>query len=386
MKLAYADRDSYYADPAFVDVPGEGLLSKAYARERAKLIDPQRASRAFIAGNPLAHDSRVKSWRFWVANLADAVQPGAKGPDAEPIRGTFKDTTHIAIIDKDGNVFDSTPSGGWIGGAVILGETGIGMSVRGEQFWLDATRAAQLRPRSRPRYTLTPSIVLRNGQPFMALGTPGGVRRALDVRHGAHAGVLREHLPLVRDVMERMRASGLDDVPVVVGGIIPPADADIPVPGRPDRGHGSNRFGLSAGWREDDFFLEARIRPAYHHLMDADAGLEQAVRAHGMGGQARGAAGDPRARRPRGARHGRDRRDVDQPGSVRDRRGAVVRMGAIRRRVRRQVHPGHAGHRPGPEAGRGRRLHRRGARPGPLLRLAHRRQVRGPVHFAAGHR
>jgi gamma-glutamyltranspeptidase/glutathione hydrolase len=57
---------------------------------------------------------------------------------------------------------------------VVLGKTGIAMSVRGEQFWLDKTRAAQLRPRSRPRYTLTPSIVLRNGEPFMALGTPGG--------------------------------------------------------------------------------------------------------------------------------------------------------------------------------------------------------------------
>ena len=88
--------------------------------------------------------------------------------------GRSKDTTHIAIIDKDGNVFDSTPSGGWIGGAVVLGKTGIAMSVRGEQFWLDPTRAAQLRPRSRPRYTLTPSIVLRDGEPFMALGTPGG--------------------------------------------------------------------------------------------------------------------------------------------------------------------------------------------------------------------
>ena len=106
--------------------------------------------------------------------MADAVRPGAEVPNAEPIRGTLKDTTHIAIVDKDGNVFDSTPSGGWIGGAVILGETGIGMSVRGEQFWLDPNRAAQLRPRSRPRYTLTPSIVLRNGAPFMALGTPGG--------------------------------------------------------------------------------------------------------------------------------------------------------------------------------------------------------------------
>jgi gamma-glutamyltranspeptidase/glutathione hydrolase len=174
LKLAYADRDTYYADPAFVQVPGEGLLSKAYARGRAALIAPGHASRGFIAGNPLAFDSKVKAWPFWVANMADAVQPGAKGPNAEPIRGTFKDTTHIAVIDKDGNVFDSTPSGGWIGGAVILGETGIGMSVRGEQFWLDTTRAAQLRPRSRPRYTLTPSIVLKDGAPFMALGTPGG--------------------------------------------------------------------------------------------------------------------------------------------------------------------------------------------------------------------
>ena len=174
LKLAYADRDTYYADQAFVQTPGEGLLSKAYAKERATHLDPARASTAFAAGNPLPFDSRVKEWKFWVANVSDGTQPGRPGPDAEPIRGTLKDTTHIAIIDKAGNIFDATPSGGWIGGAVILGNTGIGMSVRGEQFWLDKTRAAQLRPRSRPRYTLTPSIVLRNGQPFMALGTPGG--------------------------------------------------------------------------------------------------------------------------------------------------------------------------------------------------------------------
>lgn len=174
LKLAYADRDSYYGDPAFVETPGEGLLSRAYARERATEIDPKRASRSFIAGNPLPFDSKVKEWKYWVANIADGYKPGQPAPNAEPLRGVTKDTTHIAIIDKDGNIFDSTPSGGWIPGAVILGKTGIGMSVRGEQFWLDKTRAAQLRPRARPRYTLTPSIVLRDGQPFMALGSPGG--------------------------------------------------------------------------------------------------------------------------------------------------------------------------------------------------------------------
>ncbi len=88
--------------------------------------------------------------------------------------GIPKDTTHMSVIDKDGNMFDTTSSGGWISGAVILGDTGIAMSIRGEQFWLDETRAAQLRPRARPRYTLTPSLVLKDGKPFMALGTPGG--------------------------------------------------------------------------------------------------------------------------------------------------------------------------------------------------------------------
>jgi gamma-glutamyltranspeptidase/glutathione hydrolase len=174
LKLSYADRDTYYADPEFVRVPAQGLLSKAYAKERAKLIDPRKANRTFVAGNPLPYDQTVHEWKYWVANIRTERRPGDPLPEAEPVAGESRDTTHIAIIDRAGNVFDSTPSGGWIRGAVILGKTGIGMSIRGEQFWLDKSRAAQLRPRSRPRYTLTPSIVLRDGQPFMALGTPGG--------------------------------------------------------------------------------------------------------------------------------------------------------------------------------------------------------------------
>jgi gamma-glutamyltranspeptidase / glutathione hydrolase len=189
LKLAYADRDTYYADPAFVTVPGTGLLSKEYAKERAKLIDPKRASKSFIAGDPLKHDPQVKTWTYWKANIADGTKMNT---DQEPIikddyanddanaslgldsAGVSKDTTHMAIVDKDGNIFDVTPSGGWIGGAVILGDTGIGMSIRGEQFFLDTTRANQIRPRARPRYTLTPSIVFKGDVPMMGLGTPGG--------------------------------------------------------------------------------------------------------------------------------------------------------------------------------------------------------------------
>lgn len=171
MKLTYADRDSYYADPDFVKVPARGLLSKDYAKLRAQQIDMTRASTRLVAGDPLPFDPEVKTWPFWIAGRES---PGTPPQPDGPGNVGEKDTTHIAIVDRDGNVFDCTPSGGWITGAVILGDTGIGMSVRGEQFWLDTTRAAQLRPRSRPRYTLTPSIVLKDGRPLMAIGTPGG--------------------------------------------------------------------------------------------------------------------------------------------------------------------------------------------------------------------
>jgi len=183
MKLAYADRDTYYADPTFVTVPAEGLLSKEYARERAARIDPAHASRSFVAGDPLKYDTHVKTWPFWKADITDvttlANQPEATLADLRASRGLdssgiSKDTTHVSIVDKDGNLFDATPSGGWINGAVILGGTGIGMSIRGEQFYLDTTRANQIRPHARPRYTLTPSMVFMGDRPLMAIGTPGG--------------------------------------------------------------------------------------------------------------------------------------------------------------------------------------------------------------------
>ena len=117
----------------------------------------------------------MKQWAFWKANeVADEALLDIPMVDLLASNGIPKDTTHVSVIDKDGNMFDATPSGGWIGGAVILADTGIAMSVRGEQFWLDETRANQLRPRARPRYTLTPSLILKDDKPFMALGTPGG--------------------------------------------------------------------------------------------------------------------------------------------------------------------------------------------------------------------
>ena len=170
--MAYADRDSYYADPTFVKVPAtgpalQGIREGARGADRHVPRDRRRRPPAI----------RCRSTRTCAngrsgSPAARRRRHSRRSPDGyDP---SLKDTTHIAVIDSAGNVFDSTPSGGWITGGVILGNTGVGLSTRGEQFWLDKARAAQLRPRSRPRYTLTPSIVLRDGQPFLAIGTPGG--------------------------------------------------------------------------------------------------------------------------------------------------------------------------------------------------------------------
>jgi gamma-glutamyltranspeptidase/glutathione hydrolase len=206
LKLAYADRDTYYADPAFVQVPGEGLLSKAYAKERAALIDPKRASTTFIAGDPLKYDPKVKQWTFWKANVQSAVTTRTNSGDDSS--GIVKDTTHMAIVDKDGNIFDVTPSGGWVPGAVILGDTGVGMSVRGEQFWLDKTHANQIRPRARPRYTLTPSLVFKGDVPMMALGTPGGDNQDQTILQALLSVVdfWNEWYPNLHAALERPRA------------------------------------------------------------------------------------------------------------------------------------------------------------------------------------
>ena len=116
----------------------------------------------------------------------------------------------MAVIDKAGNVFDATPSGGWVPGAVILGDTGIGMSVRGEQFWLDKTRANQIRPRARPRYTLTPSLVFKDGQPLMALGTPGGDNQDQTILQ-AFLNIVEFWDRLVPERPQRARVAALPD-------------------------------------------------------------------------------------------------------------------------------------------------------------------------------
>jgi len=164
IKLAYADRNAYYGDPAFASVPIAGLLSKPYAAERRKLIGP-RASLEQRVGDPFKFDPQVKPpSRRYVPHAQGGKAPSAPG-----------DTTCVDVVDKDGNLFSSTPSSGWLlGGAFIAGDTGVPLSNRMQIFDLDPASPNLLVGGKRPRTTLTPTIVLKDGKPFLAMSTPGG--------------------------------------------------------------------------------------------------------------------------------------------------------------------------------------------------------------------
>jgi len=158
MKLGYADRDAYYGDPDFSQIPIE-LVSKAYANLRRPLINPERASAEHIPGDPVHMQARASA-EFVRARYRDR-------------NGEGQDTTCVNVIDKDGNMLSATPSGAWIP-AVIAGDTGIPLTQRAQAFVLTPGHPNQLAPHKRPRYTLTPTLALREGKPWLAFSTPGG--------------------------------------------------------------------------------------------------------------------------------------------------------------------------------------------------------------------
>lgn len=164
IKLAYDDRDSYYGDPDFSDVPLAGLLSKEYASERRKLIDPGRAYAGHRPGNPYPFDPGLN------APPATYRPTSPSGEDKE-----VGDTTCVNAVDASGLLFSATPSSGWLlGGAYVAGDTGVPMSNRMQAFVADPRSPNVVAGGKRPRTTLTPTIVLRDGKPFLAISTPGG--------------------------------------------------------------------------------------------------------------------------------------------------------------------------------------------------------------------
>jgi len=159
LKLAYADRDTYYGDPKFNNIPTETLLSKAYADERRKQI-AHNASLDFLPG---------------VINGRQGRHPTDMDIARTKIDDELmaSDTTCVDAIDKDGMMFSATPSGSWLP-SVIAGDTGIPLTERAQQFILVDGSPNELAGGKRPRVTLSPTIVTEAGKPFLALSTPGG--------------------------------------------------------------------------------------------------------------------------------------------------------------------------------------------------------------------
>lgn len=178
IKLAFDDRNRWFGDPRFAKVPGEGLLSKAYAKARAAEI-AETASKAHRYGDPWAFQAEKRP-----------AGPGFTPHVLQRSGGPAMDTTAVEIVDKDGNLFSCTPSSGWLsGGAYVAGDTGVPMGNRMTIFDLDPASPNVIAGGKRPRTTLTPTIVLKDGKPFLAIGTPGGDNQDQQI-----ANVLVNHL------------------------------------------------------------------------------------------------------------------------------------------------------------------------------------------------
>ncbi len=169
-KLAFADREAYYGDPNFAAVPIDGLISKEYAVERARQIDPTRAHQELPASGDAWKYSSVSK----PAKAATAILAGVGVGDS----GNSGGTTHIACIDRDGSLVCATPSGGSFSKGVFFPEQGAAISSRIEMFNFIEGHPNRLEPDKRPRTTLINYIVSRNGTPVMTVGCPGGDHQA----------------------------------------------------------------------------------------------------------------------------------------------------------------------------------------------------------------
>jgi gamma-glutamyltranspeptidase / glutathione hydrolase len=163
LKLAFADREKYLGDMDFIRIPYEGLLSKDYAGERRKLIDPEKASLELRPGTP-------ERFMKGAEPVDRPIKPNTNGEaDHEG------DTSYIAVIDKDRNMVSFEPSlHSGFGTGVVMGATGIIFNCRGDYYSLEPGHANALAPGKRPRSTLQSTLVMKNGQPHMVMGSPGG--------------------------------------------------------------------------------------------------------------------------------------------------------------------------------------------------------------------
>jgi gamma-glutamyltranspeptidase / glutathione hydrolase len=169
-KLAYADREKFYGDPDFVEVPFETLLSDAYNDERRKLVSTDKASLELRPGSVEGFGAlvKLKTGAKLVAGM------GAGEPTVGRMGEVVGDTVHFDIVDQAGNMVTATPSGGWLQSSPVIPELGFCLGTRGQMFWLEEGHPASLAPGKRPRTTLSPTMALRDGDAYLAWGSPGG--------------------------------------------------------------------------------------------------------------------------------------------------------------------------------------------------------------------
>lgn len=165
LKLAYADREWYYGDPDFVDVPIDELVSETYAQQRIEQLDLERAHSELPPPGETSVSTEVFDLDHLVAEPSNPASPF--------YYSNSQDTSYVAAMDGEGNIFSATPSDG-CGGTPIVPGLGIPISTRGKQTRLDPRHPSSLKPWKRPRLTPNPALVMKDGKPFMAIGTPGG--------------------------------------------------------------------------------------------------------------------------------------------------------------------------------------------------------------------
>ena len=175
-KLAFADREAWYGDPDFVEVPVAELLDRAYADGRRALVG-EDASLSLRPGSPGGLKPQLPP-QVLEAEGRKPAGPAAGMGVGEPTLARddpdANDTCHVDVADRFGNMVACTPSGGWLHSSPVIPELGFCLGTRGQMFWLSEGVPSSLEGGKRPRTTLTPSLALRDGKPWLAFGTPGG--------------------------------------------------------------------------------------------------------------------------------------------------------------------------------------------------------------------
>jgi gamma-glutamyltranspeptidase/glutathione hydrolase len=200
MKLAFADREAYYGDPDFVDVPINHLLSETYNAERRQLIGAT-SSHELRPGAIKGFEDQVRRTLDVLPTAVEVGGPGAGEPTMAHLTERRGDTVHIDVIDRWGNMIAATPSGGWLQSSPVIPELGFQLNSRAQMFWLKPELPASMGPGRRPRTTLSPTLATHEDGRALAFGTPGGDQQeqwqlALFLRHVHHGLNLQEAIDL----------------------------------------------------------------------------------------------------------------------------------------------------------------------------------------------